>query len=85
MTKNILLWLVIAMVLVSVFNNFTDPEAASGREIDYSSFLNLVREGGIAQVEIDDEVIRGRTHGGELFTTYAPNDPKLSMTCSPTA
>jgi len=77
MTKNILLWLVIAMVLVSVFNNFTDPDAARGREIDYSSFLTHVQEGNIAQVEIDDKVIRGRTHGGEVFTTYAPNDPKL--------
>ena len=77
MTKNILLWLVIAMVLVSVFNNFTGGDRAPSREIDYSSFLNHVQEGSVAQVEIDDKVIRGRTHGGELFTTYAPSDPKL--------
>lgn len=77
MTKNILLWLVIAMVLVSVFNNFTNPDGAGGNEIDYSTFLNHVQEGNIAEVEIDDEAIRGRTHGGEVFSTYAPNDPKL--------
>ena len=77
MTKNILLWLVIAMVLVSVFNNFTNPDGASGDEIDYSTFLTHVQQGDIAQVEIDDEAIRGRTHNGEVFTTYAPNDPKL--------
>ncbi len=77
MTKNILLWLVIAMVLVSVFNNFTNRDGATDSEIDYSTFLNHVQEGNIAQVEIDDEAIRGRTHGGEVFTTYAPNDPKL--------
>jgi len=77
MTKNILLWLVIAMVLVSVFNNFTNPDRSSGGEIDYSTFLTHVQQGNIAQVEIDDRVIRGTTHGGDLFTTYAPNDPKL--------
>ncbi|MDD9856624.1 MAG: ATP-dependent zinc metalloprotease FtsH [Gammaproteobacteria bacterium] len=77
MTKNILLWLVIAMVLVSVFNNFTNSDRSSGGEIDYSTFLTHVQQGNIAQVEIDDRVIRGTTHGGDLFTTYAPNDPKL--------
>ena len=40
-------------------------------------FLNQVRQGNVAAVEIDDEVIKGRTHGGENFVTYAPNDPKL--------
>ena len=77
MTKNLLFWIAIAMVLVLVFNNFTGQGRSGGKEIDYSTFLTHVREGNIAQVEIDDELIRGRTHGGELFTTYAPNDPKL--------
>ena len=77
MTKNILLWLVIAVVLMSVFNNFTNSGGTDRNEIDYSTFLTHVQQGNIAQVEIDDETIRGRTHGGELFSTYAPNDPKL--------
>jgi len=61
MTKNLLFWIAIAMVLVLVFNNFTSPNRAGGKEIDYSTFLTHVREGNIAQVEIDDEMIRGRT------------------------
>ncbi len=77
MTKNILLWLVIAMVLMSVFNNFTNPTGKSNREIDYSTFLSQVKEGRISAVEIDNEVISGVTHNGEKFVTYAPNDPKL--------
>lgn len=77
LTKNILLWLVIAMVLMSVFNNFTGSTDGSNREIDYSTFLSQVRQGNISAVEIDDEIIRGITHGGETFVTYAPNDPKL--------
>ncbi|WP_423907852.1 ATP-dependent zinc metalloprotease FtsH [Candidatus Spongiihabitans sp.] len=77
LTKNILLWLVIAMVLMSVFNNFTNSTGGSNNEIDYSTFLAQVRQGKISAVEIDDKVIRGVTHGGQTFVTYAPNDPKL--------
>ncbi len=77
LTKNILLWLVIAMVLMSVFNNFTNPDASTDSEINYSEFLAQVRQGSVSAVEIDDEIIRGRTHTGGSFITYAPDDPKL--------
>lgn len=77
LTKNILLWLVIAMVLMSVFNNFTNPGGGSNSEIDYSTFLDQVKRGNVAAVEIDNEIIRGTTHRGETFVTYAPNDPRL--------
>ena len=79
MTKNILLWLVIAMVLMSVFNNFTNPRGGSSNEIVYSTFLEQVRQGNVSAVEIDNETmtIRGTTHRGETFITYAPDDPKL--------
>jgi len=77
MTKNILLWLVIAMVVMSVFNNFINPTGNANREIDYSTFLSEVKAGNVAAVEIDKEMIRGETQSGEVFVTYAPNDPKL--------
>jgi len=79
MTKNILLWLVIAMVLMSVFNNFTSPGGSSSDEIVYSTFLDQVRQGNVTAVEIDNETqtIRGTTHRGEAFVTYAPDDPRL--------
>ena len=79
MTKNILLWLVIAMVLMSVFNNFTNPGGSSSSEIVYSTFLDQVKQGNVTAVEIDNETmtIRGTTHRGETFVTYAPDDPKL--------
>ncbi len=79
MTKNILLWLVIAMVLMSVFNNFTNPGGNSSNEIVYSTFLEQVKQGNVTAVEIDNETmtIRGTTHRGETFVTYAPDDPKL--------
>lgn len=76
LTKNILLWLVIAMILVSVFDNFTQRSDAK-REIDYSTFLNHVKQRNVSAVEIDQDTIRGVTQSGESFITYAPNDPKL--------
>ena len=77
MTKNILLWLVIAMVLMSVFNSFVSPTGNTRQDIDYSTFLAQVKSGNIASVEIDREIITGKTVSGETFETYAPNDPKL--------
>ena len=77
MTKNIVLWLIIAMVLMSIFNNFTNSNSSSSEEIDYSTFLSLVESGNVSAVEISGDTISGDTHAGERFSTYAPNDPKL--------
>lgn len=78
MTKNILLWLVIAMVLMSVFENFTSPKGVSSGEMDYSQFLGEVKQGNIASVVISsDNTISGETTDGRGFITMAPNDPKL--------
>ncbi|MDE0096859.1 MAG: ATP-dependent zinc metalloprotease FtsH [Gammaproteobacteria bacterium] len=77
MTKNILLWLVIAMVLMSVFENFTSPQGNRGGEMDYSTFLGEVEKGNIAAVEISGDTITGETNDNRAFITYAPNDPKL--------
>ncbi len=65
------------MVLISVFNNFTSKGGGPANEMDYSTFLSQVKQGNVSSVEIDKEVIRGYTHRGESFVTYAPNDPKL--------
>ena len=77
MTKNILLWLVIAMVLMSVFENFTSPQNNRGGEMDYSTFLAEVEKGNIASVEISGDSITGETNDNRSFVTHAPNDPKL--------
>ena len=62
MVKNILLWVVIAVVLMSVFNSF-GPKVAPSAQMSYSQFLQEAKEGRIAQVMIDGRV-RGTTlHG----------------------
>ena len=61
MTKNILLWLVIAMVLMSVFDNFTTGQSGRTTEVDYSTFLAEVKQGNVAAVRISGDTITGET------------------------
>ena len=78
MVKNILLWVVIAVVLMSVFNSF-GPRTAPSAQMAYSQFLEEVRQGDIAQVSIDGRTIQGRTASGEKFTTYSPETDNSAM------
>ena len=77
LTKNLVLWLVIAMVLMAVFNNFAPEQSRSGQEIDYSMFLDKVERGSVEQVTIDGSAIYIRARNGERYVTYSPGDPGL--------
>ena len=77
LTKNLFLWLVIAMVLMAVFNNFSAKDDRGGREIDYSTFLDQVREGRVERVTIDGAAIYGQRYNGDRFVSYSPGDPEL--------
>ncbi|HAU07231.1 MAG TPA: ATP-dependent metalloprotease, partial [Gammaproteobacteria bacterium] len=77
MMKNIILWAVIAVVLMSLFNNF-GPRTKKSDEIDYSTFIASVKNGAVSSVNIQDRTIKGQLSDGTDFTTYSPNyDPGL--------
>ena len=76
MAKNIILWIVIAVVLMSVFSNF-GPTQSSSNAKPYSEFIDQVNRGQVSRVDIQDRTIHGETHGGERFVTYSPGDPGL--------
>ncbi len=76
MAKNLILWVIIAIVLMSVFNNFGN-RPTSANSIPYSEFLTQVHQGNVAEVIIEDKTIHGKYHGGGNFTTYSPNDNGL--------
>ena len=78
MVKNILLWVVIAVVLMSVFNSF-GPKVAPTAQMSYSQFLQDAKQGRIKQVTIDGRIIQGRTDSGERFTTYSPETDNSPM------
>jgi cell division protease FtsH len=70
LAKNVILWIVIAVVLLSVFQSFS-PNDQRVDTIRYSEFLSYVRAGAVQEVEFDGETIRGMRHG-QRFQTYNP-------------
>ncbi len=72
MVKNLFLWLIIAIVLVSVFSNF-GPRNANTEKVSYSQFLKEIDQGMVNSVTIeDDKVIKGMTKNNHRFVTYMP-------------
>ncbi|MBB1089752.1 ATP-dependent zinc metalloprotease FtsH [Rhodopseudomonas palustris] len=76
MAKNLILWVVIALVLMSVFNNFTVTQSTP-RMLAYSDFIAQVRDGQVREVSIRGDIIEGMSAGGQRFTTYSPGDAGL--------
>jgi cell division protease FtsH len=77
MVKNLILWAVIAVVLMSVFNNFS-PRSSSPTTLSYSEFIDEVKGGNVQRVQIDERTLTGETASGEHFTTYTPpDDPQM--------
>ena len=73
LTKNLFLWLVIAlalMMLLQPLNNRNSPEV---EEINFSEFLELSQNGSVKEVEIlEDRTIKGTQVSGQEFVTYSP-------------
>ena len=76
MAKNLILWVIIAIVLMSVFNNFTS-ETSRPNTLAYSDFIQQVKEGGVQSVTIDGREIDGTFTAGGTFSTYSPGDDGL--------
>ena len=76
MAKNLILWVIIAIVLMSVFNNFT-TQKSSPNMLAYSDFLSQVQEGSVQSVTINGNEIEGVLTSGSTFSTYAPRDEGL--------
>jgi len=74
--KNVILWVVIAIILMLVFNNFTSTQR-SPQPMAYSDFVNQVRQGQITEVTITERTIEGVNQSGQHFSTYSPGDDGL--------
>ncbi len=77
MTKNLVLWLIIAAVLLTVFNNFSQQTAPN--RVSYSEFVKAVQLDQVKSVEIDGLIISGLLGNGTAFEVVRPalSDPKL--------
>jgi cell division protease FtsH len=72
--KNVAIWLVIALILMTVFNQFGTRQASQS-QVDYSQFIEEVKQGQVAKVTIEGHILKGVRGDGRRFTTYAPSDP----------
>jgi len=73
MLKNLVIWLVIGLVLMTVFNQFNTRQAAQA-PMEYSQFLEEVKAGRIAKVTIEGRQLKATTNEGKRVTSYSPGD-----------
>ena len=81
MARNFLLWAVIALVLMLVFQSFT-PQDVGSKTLDYSDFVSEVKSGRIAKVTLDGSKIEFEHHDGSQLSTYSPetdNAPLIGL------
>jgi cell division protease FtsH len=81
LAKNMLMWIIIAMVLMSVFQHYAETERPA-QAVEYSTFLQQVRNGqietAVIQTESGGQRISGQTTNGRAYETFAPpNDSGL--------
>lgn len=74
MAKNLILWLIIIVIIISVFSNFGARQAQL-ENIPYSEFYQLVQNGDVNNVTIDGRNLRGTTKNDQAFKTIVPDAP----------
>ena len=77
LVKNVILWIVIAVVLLSVFQNFR-PKNERIITVPYSTFLSYVEDGSVEEVVFEDDIISG-VRLGEPFVTYNPETDNTAL------
>ncbi len=77
--KNLIMWALIVLLSVGLFNLFQNPERSNStkNDIAFSKFLNEVENGRVVEVEIKGNNINGVLSDGSNFNTYSPNYPNL--------
>ena len=73
MFKNLAIWLVIGIVLMTVFNQFNTRQVTQG-SVEYSQFIEEVKQGRISKVVMEGRTLKATTTEGKRITSYAPPD-----------
>ncbi|MFP4129343.1 MAG: ATP-dependent zinc metalloprotease FtsH [Halorhodospira sp.] len=80
MAKNLILWVIIAVVLMSVFSNFQEQQPGqTTKEVPYSEFLNEVKQGEVQEVLIRGEEIVIQHTDGQQYKTYNPETDNRAL------
>ena len=76
--KNFALWIIIALLLIALFNLFQSGTSRGPEtQMAFSDFLGQVKAGQVSEVTIQGHNVSGRLGDGRTFATYAPDDPGL--------
>ena len=75
--KNIFIWIIIGLILISLFNLFSGSVRGPEVQLAYSEFLAKVKVGEVNDVMVKGNEIHGHFSDGRTFATYSPNDPDL--------
>ena len=75
--KNIILWVVVAVILMSVFSNLTTNNQT--QEISYSEFIKSINSNQVTDVMLTGRIITGTLQGGSKFSTYSPETDNKAM------
>ena len=72
MAKNLIMWVVIAVVLMAVFQNVTTGNS-NEEQVDYTRFIQDVRQGQVREVDVDrNGIVTGIKSNGDNFVTVIP-------------
>ncbi len=72
--RSVAVWLVVALILMTVFNQFSARLPTTQSQLDYSQFLEEVKQGHITKVTIEGRTLKATTNDGKKITSYAPSD-----------
>jgi cell division protease FtsH len=76
--RNLALWVIIALLLVVLFNLFQPgAQHTSATQVAYSDFINEVNGGRVRDVVIQGRTVSGQLTDGRTFQTYTPEDSTL--------
>ena len=76
--RNLMMWGVIVLLVLGLYNLFQNPGSITGKtEMPFSTFLTEVDKGNVASVDIRGSEISGTFRDGKGFKTYSPNYPNL--------
>lgn len=77
LVKNLILWIVVAVILMSVFSNLTTNSQT--QEISYSEFIKSIQTHQVTDVLLEGRVIKGTLQGGNKFSAYSPETDNKAM------
>ena len=75
--KNLMMWGIITLLVLGLFNLFQNPNNTSSRDLPFSSFITEVDKGNVTSVDIRGSEVSGTFSNGTRFKTYSPNYPEL--------